>query len=83
MKNCEIFSSLKVPCTYNIVLRLDGRNFSQLSRKLEFEKPYDIEFMKIIAESSCQLFIRVQPRFIYTFSDEVNLLLGKYPLLGG
>lgn len=82
MKNCEIFSSLKVPCTYNIVLRLDGRNFSQLSRKLEFEKPYDIEFMKIIAESSCQLFKEFSPRFIYTFSDEVNLLLGEIPFAG-
>lgn len=82
MKKCEIFSSLKVPCTSNIVLRLDGRNFSQLSRKLEFEKPYDIEFVKIITESSRQLFKEFSPRFIYTFSDEVNLLLGEIPFAG-
>ncbi|HOI40682.1 MAG TPA: tRNA(His) guanylyltransferase Thg1 family protein [Methanobacterium sp.] len=82
MKECEIFSSLKVPCTSNIVVRLDGRNFSQLSRKLEFEKPYDIEFVEILSEASYKLFMEFNPRFLYTFSDEVSLLLGNVPFGG-
>ena len=82
MKECEIFSSLRVPCTSNIVVRLDGRNFSQLSRKLEFEKPYDIEFAEILSESSYELFKEFNPRFIYTFSDEISLLLGDVPFGG-
>jgi tRNA(His) 5'-end guanylyltransferase len=52
MKECEIFSSLKVPCTSKIVVRLDGRNFSQLSRKLKFEKPYDLEFAEILSKAA-------------------------------
>jgi len=82
MKECEIFSSLKVPCTSNTVVRLDGRNFSQLSRKLEFEKPYDPEFVRIIAEAACLLFQEFSPLFIYTFSDEISLLLGEIPFAG-
>jgi tRNA(His) guanylyltransferase len=82
MKECEIYSSLKVPCTSKLVVRLDGRNFSQLSRKLEFEKPYDWEFVKIISNAAFQLFQEFNPLFIYTFSDEVSLLLEEIPFAG-
>ena len=82
MKECEIFSSLKVPCSSHIVVRLDGRNFSQLSRTLEFEKPYDTDFVRIIAEASCLLFQEFSPLFIYAFSDEISLLLGEIPFAG-
>ena len=67
MKECEIFSSLKVPCTSNIVIRLDGRNFSQLSRKLEFEKPYDIEFVEILSEASYNLLKSLIPDLFTLF----------------
>jgi tRNA(His) guanylyltransferase len=82
MKEYEIFSSLKVPCTFPTVVRLDGRNFSQLSRKLEFEKPYAPEFVRIISEAALLLFQEFSPRFAYVFSDEVNLLLGEIPFAG-
>lgn len=82
MKEYEIFSSLKVPSTSPIVVRLDGRNFSQLSRKLEFEKPYDLEFVRIISEAARLLFQEFSPKFAYVFSDEVNLLLGEIPFAG-
>jgi tRNA(His) guanylyltransferase len=82
MKEYEIFSSLKVPCTSPIVVRLDGRNFSQLSRKLEFEKPYDLKFVRIISEAAHLLFQEFSPRLAYVFSDEVNLLLGEIPFAG-
>lgn len=82
MKECEIFSSLKVPCTSNVVVRLDGRNFSQLSRKLEFEKPYDPNFMRIMAESASLLFQEFNPKFMFIFSDEISLILGEIPFAG-
>lgn len=82
MKEYEIFSGLKVPCTSPIVVRLDGRNFSQLSRKLEFEKPYDLEFVRIISEAARLLFQEFSPKFAYVFSDEINLLLGEIPFAG-
>ena len=43
MKECEIFSNLKVPCGSNIIVRMDGRGFSKLSRKIGFKKPYDMQ----------------------------------------
>ncbi len=82
MKECEIFSTLRVPCTSKIVVRLDGRNFSQLSRKLEFEKPYDLDFVKIISKAAFLLFREFSPLFIYVFSDEISLLLGEIPFAG-
>ncbi|WP_321422474.1 tRNA(His) guanylyltransferase Thg1 family protein [uncultured Methanobacterium sp.] len=82
MKEYEIFSSLKVPFTSPTVVRLDGRNFSQLSRKLEFEKPYDPEFVRIISEAARLLFQEFSPKLAYVFSDEVNLLLGEIPFAG-
>ena len=44
MKECEIFSNLKVPCGSKIIIRADGRNFSGLSNVLELERPYDQVF---------------------------------------
>ncbi|NYB51487.1 MAG: guanylyltransferase [Methanobacteriaceae archaeon] len=82
MKECEIFSSLKVPCSSKVVVRLDGRNFSQLSRKLGFEKPYDLDFVKVISKAACHLFAEFSPRFIYIFSDELSLLLKETPFAG-
>lgn len=82
MKECEIFSSLKVPCTGETVVRLDGRNFSQLSRKLGFEKPYDHEFAEILLKAARKLFEEFSPLFVYTFSDEVSILLGEMPFAG-
>ncbi|MGZ7096198.1 MAG: tRNA(His) guanylyltransferase Thg1 family protein, partial [Methanobacterium sp.] len=47
MKECEIFSNLKIPCGSNIICRMDGRKFSRLSRDLKFEKPFDELFTKL------------------------------------
>ncbi|MGZ4857517.1 MAG: tRNA(His) guanylyltransferase Thg1 family protein, partial [Methanobacteriaceae archaeon] len=82
MKECEIFSSLRVPCGSCVVIRLDGRNFSQLSRKLDLKKPYDLEFVQNLLQAAFQLFQEFSPSLIYTFSDEINLLLQDIPFAG-
>jgi len=82
MKECEIFSSLKVPCGSKIVVRVDGRKFSSLSGDLELEKPYDEHFKDLIIETSKDFFKEFNPSFIYTFSDEINILLSEIPFSG-
>jgi tRNA(His) guanylyltransferase len=82
MKECEIFSDLRVPCGSKIVIRADGRKFSHLASDLGLEKPYDQDFVKIMVAACQEFFQEFSPSFIYTFSDEINILLEKIPFSG-
>ncbi len=82
MKECEIFSNLRVPCGSKIVIRVDGRNFSRLASNLKLEKPYDLDFVKAMIATGHEFFREFSPSFIYTFSDEVNILLDEIPFKG-
>lgn len=82
MKECEIFSNLKVPCGSKIIIRADGRNFSSLADDLKLEKPYDRDFVKIMVATCQEFFKEFSPSFIYTFSDEINILLDEIPFGG-
>ncbi len=82
MRECEIFSSLRVPCGSKIVIRIDGRTFSKLSHDLKFKKPYDNEFRDIMVKTCEDFFKEFSPAFIYTFSDEINILLSEIPFGG-
>ena len=79
MKDYETFSNLKVPKSTRIILRLDGRTFHNLSSKLNFEKPYDSNFSKSMVEVAKDIFKEFSPLFVYTFSDELNILLSEIP----
>lgn len=82
MKECEIFSNLRVPCGSEIVVRVDGRKFSKLTTELKLEKPYDSDFTQLMCEVCSEFFKEFAPKFIYTFSDEINILLGDIPFNG-
>ena len=82
MKDCEIYSSLRVPCGSKIVIRIDGRNFSKLAHELKLEKPYDREFVRIMVAACNDFFLEFSPNFIYTFSDEINIILEDIPFSG-
>jgi tRNA(His) 5'-end guanylyltransferase len=82
MKECEVFSNLRIPCGSKIIVRIDGRKFSRLSRDLNFEKPFDKQFTNIMVFSSNDFFKEFNPCFIYTFSDEINILLSDIPFGG-
>jgi len=82
MKEREIFSNLKIPCGSEIVVRIDGRKFSRLSRDLKFEKPFDKHFTELMVETSTDFFKEFNPSFIYVFSDEINILLSDIPFGG-
>jgi tRNA(His) 5'-end guanylyltransferase len=74
MKDREIFSQLKVPDT--AIVRVDGRRFGKVLRKLNFSKPFDIRFANGMVESIELFFTKsgINPVLAYLFSDEVSLL---------
>ena len=82
MKDCEIFSDLKVPSGSKIVMRADGRNFSSLSNVIDLERPYDEHFANLMIDVCSDFFKEFSPKFILTFSDEINILLSEVPFKG-
>lgn len=82
MKDYEVYSSLKVPKNSKIIIRLDGRSFHKLADDLNLIKPYDENFYKVIAKVCEDLFKEFSPLFVYTFSDEISLLLDNIPFEG-
>lgn len=82
MKECEIFSNLRVPCGSEIIVRADGRKFSKLSQELGLKKPYDSDFVSLMGNICLDFFKEFAPKFIYTFSDEINILLSDLPFNG-
>lgn len=82
MKEFEVYSSLKVPKNSKIIIRLDGRSFHKLAGDLNLIKPYDKHFYEVISEVCRDLFEEFSAEFVYTFSDEISLLLDKIPFDG-
>lgn len=82
MKEYEIYSDLKTPVGSNIVVRLDGRGFHKLAKDLNLEKPYDLNFSNLMVDVCEDLFKEFSPLFIYTFSDEISLVLDDVPFNG-
>jgi tRNA(His) 5'-end guanylyltransferase len=82
MKQCEIYSNLKIPCSSKIVVRADGRNFQRLAHELGLKKPYDQTFASLMASVGMDIFQEFSPVMVYTFSDEINILLGEIPFSG-
>lgn len=82
MKDYEIYSNLRIPKSSEIILRLDGRKFHTLSHKLNLEKPYDFNFSSLMVEISKDIFNEFSPKFVYTFSDEINIWLSEIPFSG-
>lgn len=82
MKKYEIYSDLKVPYGSKIVIRADGRSFSRLTSHLKLKKPHDLDFVKIMVNTCQDFFREFSPAFMYTFSDEINILLDEIPFSG-
>lgn len=82
MKEYEIYSNLKISQCSKVLLRLDGRNFHSLSKHLNLEKPYDSRFTKVMADVCRDILLEFSPLFIYTFSDEISVLLSNVPFGG-
>jgi tRNA(His) guanylyltransferase len=82
MEDREIFANLvTVPPVF---VRLDGRAFHGLTKKLGFARPFDDRFSSAM-EQVCRLLVGesgLAPVFAYTFSDEISLYFRELPFSG-
>jgi tRNA(His) 5'-end guanylyltransferase len=82
MENREMFSTIKT--LPPVFVRLDGRAFHRLARRLALAKPFDDRFSGGMTDT-CTAFVAtsgLSPVFAYTFSDEINLYLDRLPFSG-
>jgi tRNA(His) 5'-end guanylyltransferase len=82
MKEHEIYSEIKVPLSSSLILRLDGKNFHGLSKKLDLKTPFDYDFVVMMVNAGLDIFKEFSPLFIYIFSDEINILFNHIPFSG-
>lgn len=78
----EIFSGLSaIP---PVVVRIDGRAFHSLTHDAGFKKPFDEDFMDLMAAVASSLVSEsgLEPLFAYVFSDEINLYFRELPFGG-
>ena len=69
----------KIPRRLPVIVRLDGRAFHSLAKKLKFEKPFDRDFIRGMKKITRKLVDEVQNvKFAYIQSDEISLLLIDY-----
>jgi tRNA(His) guanylyltransferase len=76
MRKLEIFHGYRVPEGCNVVVRLDGRSFSKLTKEY-FKKPFDERFHDIMVKVTSELVKEFDANYAYTESDEISLLFGK------
>jgi tRNA(His) 5'-end guanylyltransferase len=66
------------PALLPIILRIDGRGFSKLTKRLGMNKPFDDRFTSAMITTTLELLDDIQNvRFAYTQSDEISILM--YP----
>jgi tRNA(His) guanylyltransferase len=82
MEEREIFGNLTI--VPPILVRLDGRSFHRLARRLSLERPFDERFSRAMAGVSARLLSEsgLSPLLAYTFSDEISLYFPSLPFRG-
>lgn len=78
MKEYEDFNPRILKSVY-WVARLDGRGFSNLTKKMNCKKPFDDDFQKIMGKVINHLMLKsgIKILYGYTESDEISLLVNK------
>jgi len=73
MKGYEACYETRIPARTYTIIRLDGKNFSNYTKM--FEKPFDDLLSNAIDAACIELGKYLHPKFIYTQSDEISILL--------
>lgn len=73
MRALEYFHSLRILPETWVIIRVDGRSFSQFT-KSRFEKPFDVEFHKLMVQTATALLEELNGIYSYTESDEISVL---------
>jgi len=79
MRRFELDFDQYCPSDTHLVLRLDGRGFTKLTKEtLDFDRPFDVRFHEAMRTTTEHL-MTAGPKVLtaYTQSDEISLLLDK------
>jgi tRNA(His) 5'-end guanylyltransferase len=79
MRRYETLNERSFFAETDLVIRLDGRSFTALTRRLGFQKPFDAEFNRLMNEVTQYLMKESHVKFLYGYhqSDEISLLLSR------
>lgn len=82
MQNREIYSALAAISPFFV--RVDGRGFRRLARRLGLEKPFDRRFARAMCLTAGRVLSGsgLNPLFAFTFSDEINFYFDHLPFNG-
>ena len=76
MKEYEAVYDVSMMRRVPVVVRLDGKGFSRLTKRLKLEKPFDKRFLSAMADTMVSVASQVQGCTIgYTQSDEISLVI--------
>lgn len=79
MKTYEAVTQMVLPRRTYAILRLDGRAFHSLVKKMKAEKPFDMKLMDLMNRTAKYLCENIQGvQFAYVQSDEISLLLTDF-----
>jgi tRNA(His) guanylyltransferase len=73
MHDLEYFHSLRILPETWVIIRVDGRGFSQFT-KSRFKKPFDVEFHQLMVQTATALLHELNGIYAYTESDEISVL---------
>lgn len=79
MKSYEGVYSTKLPNRLPVIIRVDGRAFHTLTKKLGLIKPFDACFIDIMNETAKYLCENISgAQMAYVQSDEISILIKNY-----
>lgn len=71
----EWFHGLTIPQGMWAIIRVDGRSFSNLTKNMGYEKPFDQSFSTMMQSTALDLFVDLDGVYAYTQSDEISVVL--------
>jgi tRNA(His) guanylyltransferase len=75
IKEYENIYNAKIPKNHYIIVRLDGKNFSNFTRG--FKSPFDINFIKAMNLTQMDILNKFQATTTYSHSDEITVIFNK------
>lgn len=73
----EPFSELRLTPDNYTILRMDGSNFTELVKQMDYDRPFDGEFHNHMVESTKYIVSEFQGIYGATHSDEISILLPR------
>jgi tRNA(His) 5'-end guanylyltransferase len=77
MRRYELQYNQEVMPNCWVVIRADGKGFTNFMKKLEFKRPFDMRMSEIMAHVTQKLVDNFKGIYGYTESDEISILLPK------